>query len=121
LWLLGISGFVLANRGLKNRARERDRAEAELQNAHDELEKRIRERTAELRETNERLQGEIEERNLAEEALRENKRFLDAVFDSIQDGISVIANSSLTKVCRAVIIFYGKRSCDISRCIEPGA
>lgn len=49
LWLLGFSGLVWANRGLKNRARERDRAEAELQKAHDELEKRVRERTADLR------------------------------------------------------------------------
>ena len=30
LWLLGLSGFIWANRGLKNRARERDIAEAEL-------------------------------------------------------------------------------------------
>ena len=49
LWLLGFSGLVLANRGLKNRVRERDRAETELQKARDELEKRVRERTADLK------------------------------------------------------------------------
>lgn len=49
LWLLGFTGLVLANRGLKKRARERDRAEAELQKAHDELEKRVKERTADLK------------------------------------------------------------------------
>jgi Protein of unknown function (DUF3365) len=41
LWLLGFCGLVWADRGLKNRTRERDIAEAKLQEAHDELEKRI--------------------------------------------------------------------------------
>ena len=49
LWLLGVIGLSWANRGLKNRSRERDRAEAELQKAHNELEKRVRERTADLK------------------------------------------------------------------------
>jgi hypothetical protein len=49
LWLLGFAGLFLANRGLKNRVMERDRAEAELQKAHDELEKRVKERTADLK------------------------------------------------------------------------
>ncbi|MBW2738244.1 MAG: response regulator [Deltaproteobacteria bacterium] len=49
LWLLGFCGLVWADRGLKNRTRERDIAEAKLQEAHDELEKRIRERTADLK------------------------------------------------------------------------
>jgi C4-dicarboxylate-specific signal transduction histidine kinase len=49
LWLLGFSGFVWSNRGLKNRARERDIAEAELRKSHDELEKNVRERTADLK------------------------------------------------------------------------
>ncbi len=49
LWLLGFTGLVLAKRGLKNRARERDRAKMELQKSHDELGKRVRERTADLK------------------------------------------------------------------------
>lgn len=49
LWLLGFTGLVLAKRGLKNRARERDRAKMELQKSHDELGKRVRERTANLK------------------------------------------------------------------------
>ncbi|MBW2738400.1 MAG: response regulator [Deltaproteobacteria bacterium] len=48
LWLLGFSGLVWANYGLKNRTKERDIAEAKLQDAHDELEKKVRERTAGL-------------------------------------------------------------------------
>jgi len=49
LWLLGFSGLVWADHGLKNRTRERDIAEAKLQEAHDELEKKVRERTADLK------------------------------------------------------------------------
>jgi Protein of unknown function (DUF3365) len=48
LWLLGLAGLVWAKRGLKARVRERDRAEAELQKAYDELEKRVKGRTAAL-------------------------------------------------------------------------
>jgi C4-dicarboxylate-specific signal transduction histidine kinase len=49
LWFLGFSGLIWANRGLQKRARERDIAKTELQKAHDELEKRVKERTADLK------------------------------------------------------------------------
>jgi len=48
LWLFGIAGISVATRGLRNRIRERDRAEAELQKAHNGLEIRVEERTIEL-------------------------------------------------------------------------
>ena len=49
LWLLGFSGLVWADHGLRNRTKERDRAEAKLHEAHDKLEKRVRERTADIK------------------------------------------------------------------------
>jgi PAS domain S-box-containing protein len=49
---------------------ERQRAEQALQAAHDELEKRVQERTAELLKVNEELREEIRDRFRAEEAMR---------------------------------------------------
>ncbi len=47
------------------------RSEEALRKAHDELEKRVQERTASLIDINQRLEREITERRKAEEALRE--------------------------------------------------
>jgi PAS domain S-box-containing protein len=52
---------------------ERKRAQEALQQAHDELERRVAERTAELAEKNQQLRREIGERKHAEERLRESE------------------------------------------------
>jgi len=55
------------------------RAQAELRQAHDELESRIQTRTEELRAANERLKKEIQERILAEEELQAKRANLEEV------------------------------------------
>lgn len=55
---------------------ERKRVEEALRKAHDELEKRVEERTVELLRANEQLQQEIQERKKAEEELRESENRL---------------------------------------------
>ena len=75
LWLFGIAGIVTATRGLRNRIRERDRAEAELQKAHDGLEMRVEERTAELKK-------EIKERKQAGESLLIAHSDLEQIFNA---------------------------------------
>jgi PAS domain S-box-containing protein len=55
---------------------ERIQAEKALRRTHDELEQRVEARTRELTEANEKLRLEIEERKLAEEALRQREESL---------------------------------------------
>lgn len=57
-----------ATRELSQEIAERKRAEGELKTAHDQLEARVRERTAELAKSNEALLGEIVIRKTAEDA-----------------------------------------------------
>jgi len=84
LWLLGIAGIFVATRGLGNRIKERDKAEAELQEAHGLLEIRVEERTADLKR-------EIGEHKQTGEALRESERKYRKL--SITDGLTKLYNS----------------------------
>jgi PAS domain S-box-containing protein len=68
---------------------ERKRAEAVLQQAHDELEQEVRERTAELAAANQRLQAEVEERRRTEQLLRQSHDELRVIYDGMVDGLLV--------------------------------
>src|SRR5579885_247588 len=68
---------------------ERVRAEEALQRANDDLERRVKERTAELRETNERLIAEIAERRRTEEALRESEERYRVLFNQSPVGVYI--------------------------------
>jgi PAS domain S-box-containing protein len=68
----------------------RKRAEEQVQRAHDELEQRVEERTADLVEANERLRQEIEERKQAEEALRNSEKKYRALINEASDSIVLL-------------------------------
>ena len=68
---------------------EHKRAEEALRRAHDELETRVQERTAELARANEALRAEIAERRRAEGALRESEERYRAIFERSTDAIYI--------------------------------
>jgi signal transduction histidine kinase len=70
---------------------EERRATAEaLEKVHSELESRVRERTAELADANQRLMIDIAERKKAEAALTKSETILQKVFEVIPDMVAVM-------------------------------
>jgi C4-dicarboxylate-specific signal transduction histidine kinase len=66
---------------LSKEVTERTLAEEALQRAHEELEKKVEERTSELARSNEQLREEIGERKSAEEKVRFNEYRLEALLE----------------------------------------
>ena len=64
---------------------ERKRSEIALQNAHDELEQRVEERTMDLLQFSESLKSEIVERKEAEKKLRKRERELKMKSNNLQE------------------------------------
>jgi two-component system NtrC family sensor kinase len=96
-------------------------AEAELRNAHNILEQKVDERTKQLTLINRDLKSEITVRKRTQKKLLKNERFLQTVFDGIQDGISILdtdliiqrANSWMTKRYKEHIPFIGKHCYEV--------
>lgn len=87
IWVLIVIGSML---GLYTRERGRRRAEESLKSAYEEMEHRVRTRTAELANTNSQLRDEIAERKKIEDSLRESEsgfRRLSLQFHTLLDAI----------------------------------
>jgi PAS domain S-box-containing protein len=65
------------------------RAKADLEKLHDDLELRVRERTAELDEVNNKLKGAIKGYKQAEQALRESEYRYRTVVENAREGIII--------------------------------
>jgi two-component system sensor kinase FixL len=78
-----IAAFVLMALSVSFLSTARKRAEGSLRQAHDEMEAKVIERTADLKQTNEKLQEEIAERSRMEEVLRERANLLDLTHDTV--------------------------------------
>ena len=86
----------------------RQQAEIALKKAHDELEMRIEERTAELKAANEKLKQEIIDRKLAEERVKSAENSLNNIIESSLDGIVVSdALGYVTKANNAFLNMIG--------------
>ena len=78
----------LFTQGVARDVTERKWAEQMLAEARNQLEKRVEERTADLRSSNQRLQSEIAERRQAEEALRESEERYRSLVEELPVGIA---------------------------------
>ncbi len=70
LWMIGLLGIGVGWRQIRKSDDARNQAIIALRHAHDELESRVKERTAELAVTNEELEREVAERRLLLNKLR---------------------------------------------------
>ncbi|MDB5986231.1 MAG: Sensor protein TdiS [Nevskia sp.] len=96
LFWCNVAGKVLSTRHPYRQAiwifqdiSKRKRAEEELQRAHERLEQRVQERTAELNEANRALRSEIVRRERTEEALRASREKYRVLFETFPIGISI--------------------------------
>ncbi len=74
---------------------QRKHMEDALQQANDELETRVQNRTSELRQTLEQLQKESLERKLVAEALHESQERLNGILQSIDDVLWSVSGANL--------------------------
>lgn len=96
-------GIITGIQGISRDIAYRKQAEEQIKRSYEELETRVRERTSELTKINQKLQEEINERNLAEEALRES-----------EEKFRVLADTSAA----AIFVYQGKRFISVNHATE---
>src|SRR5208282_3168811 len=92
------SGSVIATVCTVRNITKIKRIESDLRDAHEILEKKIEERTLELKLANEQLSREIQERLLTEEALRKNEEMYRLLTDISPNAITFTDSSGLIRM-----------------------
>lgn len=101
----------------KELQKEKDKllyTQAELQKAYDEVEHRVKERTAELELANKTLQSEFNERRQAEEALRLSEEKFRNIFENSIVGKSITALDGKMKTNKAFCQILGYSETELS-------
>lgn len=101
-WIYKISsGEIVA---IYNDISDKKKAEEDLQLLYQDLESQVKNRTIQLKESNQILEEEIVQRSIAEETLLQTLSLLNATLNSTEEGLLVIDNSgSITKFNRQFI------------------
>ena len=86
------------------------RAQKQLQNAHHELERRVNQRTDELRKANKKLKAEIRERKRMEEALRESEEGYRTAIENSNDGVAILRGKRHVYVNQRFAEIFGYES-----------
>ncbi len=120
--LRGDEGQIVATLSSGEDITERRRAEEALQQAHDELERRVVERTQELARTNELLREDIMKRKRVEQELRESEEQFRAIANATpipimisrgRDGLILYGNQQLSEVAgRPIAELIGMKTPD---------
>jgi light-regulated signal transduction histidine kinase (bacteriophytochrome) len=101
-----------SNRELEREITLRIGAELDLRASYQELEERVRERTRELSQANERLTQEIQERERTEQALLYSETLLRRLHDSLEDHITELT-AELTRTIAELEAFSYSISHDL--------
>ncbi len=87
---------------------EKARALKALKKSNQDLESRVKQRTAALKETIDTLNHQIEQRILAEKDLKDNQQLLQRIFESISDPLILMDEKAhVTMVNQAAMDYYG--------------
>jgi PAS domain S-box-containing protein len=115
-------GQVTAVMSVSHDITRRKQAEEALRKAHDELELRVEERTAELAATNERLRCEIEERKRIEAALRQSEDMYRTLVEVSPDAVLMVdLEQNITFASQRAIGMFGYDSAKSFRGVKATA
>jgi len=88
---------------------ERKLAEQALHRAHEQLEQRVKERTAELENANQRLRSEIEGRLHAEQELKESEERFRRLAEASSEGIAIHEGGTILDANETLARMFGYR------------
>ena len=91
MWGFGLFGIAVLSRQLRRQVDRRCQAERRLQEAHDLLEHRVTERTAELTAATRELRNEVAERERAEQWLLESEQRFRGYFEQGLVGMAILS------------------------------
>ncbi len=96
-----------AKQKLETENAERLNTETELKKAHQELEERVLQRTAELSRINKKLKEEITERLQVEQELQQSKSMLQGIFDGIPESLTLVdRHMGLKMINKSAAAYY---------------